>query len=382
MNLKNFTPLVFLASLGAGGVAVAPFILMQYSVGPDSGLITQSQLWAGGLGGAAAAYYSLLELVMVLFTLLHFALTAWFGLMLFRWMKTPQFMELANDPLKNGALAAPLISLLMSMNLFIGPIRYFIPALSENFQSLFLPAMGFWALLFAVSMLAEIFLLGISFRKGFDVSKINFGWLLHPFLLGMLTVVGTGLAAMSQSQEIADTAAFMSMISGSMGVFLLLVKMVVLFKSHFEAKGLPQRSFLPGFLIVLPIITLFAISAYRFGHYLGRFHGFHSDAYFYAVIGGAFAFEIWYLLFGIFLLAEYFRMHHFKEFYVTQWGLVCPFVAFASLAAFAYSAVLQSPFIYALAALSIAASIIIYLELLVKHFNCSRNTQNGVVCES
>ncbi len=37
MANKEFDPLVFLASLGAGGIAVSPFVLMQYTLdhGPD-----------------------------------------------------------------------------------------------------------------------------------------------------------------------------------------------------------------------------------------------------------------------------------------------------------------------------------------------------------
>jgi hypothetical protein len=380
MGNNDFNPLIFLASLGAGGVAVAPFILMQYTVAHGPGLITREQLWSGVAGLLPSIYYSSLELAMAAFVLIHFSLTIYFGYRLAKWLRTPQFTELAGDPLRNASLVAPIISLLMTMNLFIGPIRYFVPALSQNFQALFAPAFAFWSLIFAISMLAEIWLLGVSFKKGFDISKISFGWLLHPFLLGMLTVVGTGLAAMSQDAAIADASAFMSLISGSMGGFLLIVKLVVLFKSHMEARGLPEANFLPSFLIVLPIITLFSISAFRFGHYLARFHGFHSEAYFFAVVGVAFAFEIWYLLFGLWLLTDYFKKHHFKAFYLSQWGLVCPFVAFASLAAFAYEAVSPSPVFYGLSLVALAISALVFAELLAKYLRCASGRHGSVVC--
>ncbi|MGM0629420.1 MAG: TsoY family (seleno)protein, partial [Patescibacteria group bacterium] len=299
---KSFSPLIFLASLGAGGIAIMPFVLMQYTVEHGKGLIVRSQLWSENLTIFSNLYFTLLEVVMVIFTLLHFGLTLYFGVKLVKWLKTKEFKEMLYDPLRNTALLAPLISLLMSMNVMIGPIRYFLPVLSQNFQSLFLPAMIVWSIFFLFVIFTEVQLLAISFRNGFDVSKINFGWLLHPFLLGMLTVVGTGIAAMSESSQIANTAAFMSLISGSMGLFLLLVKMVTLFKSHFEAPGLPNKQFLPSFLIVVPNITLFAISTFRLGHFLSSHHGIQLDAYYYLVIGIAFAFEIWYLLFGLSLL--------------------------------------------------------------------------------
>ncbi|MBN2110869.1 MAG: hypothetical protein JW705_07285 [Methanosarcinaceae archaeon] len=381
MNSKNFTPLVFLASLGAGGIAVMPFVLMQYTVEHGAELITRSHLWSLGLSGISAAYYYSLEAIMILFTFIHLALTVWFAAGLFTWMRTDSFRELIMDPLKNAAILAPLISLLMTMNVMIGPLRYFLPVMSDNFQSLFLPAMIFWSLVFLVVMVTEIKLLEISFSKGFDITQINFGWLLHPFLLGMLTVVGTGIAAMASDHAIANTAAFLSLISGSMGVFLLLVKMVILFKSHFQLQGLPEKHFLPSFLIVIPNITLFGLSAFRFGHFLEHTHGFDLGAYFYMVVGVSFGFEIWYMLFGMVLLGDYFRKNHFREFYVTQWGLICPLVAFVVLGAFAYDVVLSSFVVYIVLALMMAVTIVVYFELLSKHIRCSSSRKANLSCE-
>jgi tellurite resistance protein TehA-like permease len=309
---------------------------------------------------------------MIIFSLLHFVLTIWFVINLLKWIKTDSAKELIGDPLRNTAVLAPFISILMTMNLLIGPIRYFLPALSDNFQSLFLPATIFWTFLFVIVMWLEIYLLGISFKKGFDVNKISFGWLLYPFLLGMLSVVGTGIAAMAKSASVANFVAFLSMISLSMGIFLLTVKLVVIFKSHFASSRLPDNNFLPSFLIVIPNITLFAISAFRFGHFLEHHHGFHMGAYFYIVIGMSFAFEIWYMLFGLSLLSSYFKKNHFKEFYVTQWGLICPLVAFAVLGSFAYSLVLSNPVLYGMIVIFMITSIYFYFELLVKHIRCMK----------
>ncbi|MBK8807046.1 MAG: hypothetical protein IPO21_10515 [Bacteroidales bacterium] len=41
---KSFNPLIFLASLGAGGISVAPFTYFQYIVHKGEGLITNAQL--------------------------------------------------------------------------------------------------------------------------------------------------------------------------------------------------------------------------------------------------------------------------------------------------------------------------------------------------
>ena len=282
---KTFTPLVFLSSLGAGGIAVMPFVMMQYTLEHGAGLITRSQIWAMNWNTLQTIYYYYMEAIMAVFTVIHVVLTIMFLIRLFRWLTTSAAGKLLHDPLANTAILAPFISLLMTMNLFIGPIRYFFPFMSGNFQSLMMPAFVIWSILFVVVISLEIYLLGISFEKGFDINKINFGWLLHPFLLGMLSVVGTGISAMAHNQTIAHSAAFMSMISLSMGLFLLSVKMVMVFASHFAAKGLPEKNFLPSFLIVIPNITLFSLSAFRLGHYLEHNHEFHLGAYFYIVVG-------------------------------------------------------------------------------------------------
>ncbi len=377
---SNFTPLAFLASLGAGGVAVMPFVLMQYTTTHGPGLVTRADIWSKGLVGWNFFYQYFLEAVMMGFTGLHLVLTVYFIKKLISWFRSGRFRELLNDPLSNTALLPPLISLLMTMNVFIGPVRYFFPLMSNNFQSLFLPAMIFWSLLFVFVMFTEIKLLGISFSKGFDIKKINFGWLLHPFLLGMLTVVGTGIAAMSHNASIANWAAFMSLISGSMGVFLLVVKMITVFQSHFASTGLPEKQFLPSFLIVVPNITLFAISAFRIGHFLEHTHGFELGAYYYLVMGVAFAFEVWYMLFGLSLLWDYFKKDHFRDFYVSQWGFICPLVAFVVLGAFVYKLVLTSPWLYAVFVLTIILTIILYLELLIKHIKCARLGTEKINC--
>lgn len=280
-NKINFSPLLFLASLGAGGIAVIPFAFFQYTIDHGKGLIKYADLAHGTLPLTTEILYRSLEFVMIIFALLHIILTIMFIKKLIRFVKSTNYDNFINDPLKNSAILAPFISFTMTMNIFIGPIRYFIPSFADNLQTFMLPALLFWMLLWILILRMEIKLLRISFINNFDVNKITFGWLLHPFALGMLTVVGTGIAALSANSSIAHTAAFMSMITGSMGFFLLIVKLIAIFKSHFFQNGLPEKQFLPSFLIVIPNITLYAISAFRIGHYLEKHMGYHLDSYFF-----------------------------------------------------------------------------------------------------
>jgi len=229
------------------------------------------------------------------------------------------------------------------------------------------------------SSILEVKLLKIAFVQGFDSEKINFGWLLHAFALTMVSVVGTGIAAMSKNLSLANSAAFLSLIVLSMGTFLFLVKLFTLFKKHFSDRSLPDKEFLPSFLIVIPIITLIAISFFRLGHYLESALGVHLTGYFYLVIGLSFAFEIWYMIFGFSLLKDYFKKNHFNEYYPTQWGLICPLVAFGVLAGFAHKVVLSTNVIYLLSPIFLVLAIFLFVEIFRKHCSCKKG-KNKVSC--
>ena len=68
---KDFNPLIFLASLGAGGVAVSAFIIIQYGIFTGKGLATFSQITQTPLSIS-------MEIIMVIFSAIHIALTVLF----------------------------------------------------------------------------------------------------------------------------------------------------------------------------------------------------------------------------------------------------------------------------------------------------------------
>ena len=378
--MKNkFSPLILLASLSAGGISVIPFAFLNYTVPHETGLIKITDISHSDFTLLESLFFRFLDLTMVTFIVIHLVLSVFFFIKLYQWLQKDDYRELIENPLSNSSILAPFISLIMTMNVVIGPVRYFLPAFAENLQSVMLPALVAWSVIWVFLMKMEIKLLRISFEKNFDVNKIHFGWLLHPFALGMLTVTGTGIAALSQHATIAHVSAFMSMTSGSMGLFLLLVKMIALFKSHFAAPSLPERQFFPSFLIVIPNITLYAISAFRLGHYLEHHHNAEMGAYFLLVMTFAFAFETWYLAFGFSLLKNYFVNYFSKEYYVSQWGLVCPIVAYAVLGSFVHKVFVPNLPLYILIILTLLASMTLFLILLKKHLQCSAKASSAKI---
>jgi hypothetical protein len=300
--------------------------------------------------------------IMVIFAILHFGLSIKLFANLISYSKTDDYKDYISNPQRNTSILAMYTSLGMTFNVFIAVVRFYVPVLHENFQALMLPALIGWAILWLFLMRSEIKILKSAFEKDFDLAKLSFGWLLHPFALGMVTVAGTGIAAMAQDPTIAHIAAFMTLTSGSMGFFLLFVKLFSIFQSHFTMKGMPERQFLPSFLVVIPITTLFAIILFRLGHYMDHQFGLHMEGYFKLVTVIPFAFQTWYFAFGISMLNNYFKKDFFrKEYYVTLWALICPFVAYAVLGTFVYNQFLATPILLAVILTSFAAGITFYV---------------------
>jgi tellurite resistance protein TehA-like permease len=265
----------------------------------------------------------------------------------------------------------------MTMNTFLAGIRFFIPTLAENIQKFMAPAFAVWIVIWVTLIMTVLKLLKIAFSKDFDVRKISFGWLLYPFALSMLAVTGTGFAAIATSPHIAHAAALLSLVPFTMAALLFLVKIVTIFSNHFQADNLPEKQFMPSFLSVIPIVTLMSISLFRLGHYLHNQFSFHMDSFFFWVVVGAYAFEIWYLMFGLTMMKSYFQNNFFKrEYYLSQWALVCPFVAFAVLGAFTYNAFVPSQLFVVLSTGSTVVAIGIFAKLLYRHLLCK--SQNSV----
>ena len=379
-NKKEFSPLIFLASLGAGGLSVAFFALINYTFDHGKGLVNFSQTHSL-LSGFTEGIYSLLEVGMVGFAIIHFILSIIFLPQLIKWIKSNFYKNFIDNPLVNAGILAPFISLAMTMNVLLASIRYFVPVLYSNLQALMIPGLIVWIILWFFTIKMAIKLLKISFVKGFDINKIYFGWLLYPFALGMISVTGAGITAMSQAPMPAHIAFFMLLVSGTMGLFLMMVKLGAIFKNHFALEGLPDKQFLPSLLIIVPNITLYAIIAFRIGHYLHNHFNVQLDAYYMIVMVTAFAFETWYMVFGLSLLQDYFKKHFKKEFHVSQWGLICPFVAYVVLGSFVYNLFWSNVVMFWFLLLVTSFMTILFLGLLKKNYSCVKLKLNNLNCE-
>jgi len=95
---------------------------------------------------------------------------------------------------------------------------------------------------------------------------------------------------------------------------------------------------------------------------------------------GAFAFETWYMMFGLTMLYDYFKKYFHSEFHVSQWGLVCPFVAYSVLSSFVYKVFVQNTFFYILPLIILAVTVSLFFLLFYKQFVCRKNKASNIEC--
>ena len=343
--VDHFNMLWFIMALGFGGTSIAGFAFLNNTMErtpPLKGLLYLDKIteFAANMGGAYAIITNYMHIHMIFFGVLHLATLFACTVYYFKWRrKHPQkYQELLSDTNRNSVLIAPVLAFGMAFNVFLVLGYVYIDWMRINVQLLLPYAAGVYTLLWIWTISMAVRLQAQALQKGFDVDNMHFGWLLIPFALGMTTVTGTGISYLAHG-GLADLVFFLSITSFTMALFLLLVKLFSLFKSHY-AKGLPDKiEFLPAFFVVVPIITILTISLLRYGYYFQhKFNVQLPGALFAFVVTAGFGLMTWYMILGLFMLRDYFKNYLFnnKYFDESQWGLICPMVAYAVLSTFVY----------------------------------------------
>ncbi len=375
--LEQFNMLWFIMALGFGGTSVAGFAFLNNTLPRNpamKGMLYLDKIneYAASAGGIYTALAGYMKIHMVVFGLMHLTALLTVTLLYIIWrQRHPQkFQELLADTHRNSVIIAPVLAYGMAFNVFLVLGYVFIDWMRVNVQLLLPYAAAVYGLLWIWTMATAIRLQAIALEKGFDVEKMHFGWLLIPFALAMTTVTGTGISYLAHG-GLADVVFFFSVTSFTMALFLLMVKVFSLFKSHY-AKGMPEKiEFLPSFFVVVPIVTLLTISMLRYGYYFQhKFHVQLPAALFALAVAAGFGLMTWYLALGLFMLRDYFRKYLFSVRYFdeSQWGLICPMVAYAVLCTFVYKHGLSYPLTQGIALLFMVLDVVILFSMLTRQF--------------
>ena len=275
-NLRErYSPMYFLAALGAGGLAVSFFIYPMFLLPhPDTPMVTFNHLWPALTAGGNPLTSALIGIdlaAIILFAVLHFWLLAW-NLREFKlFRQTAAYKKLVTSNAEISLMAVPL-TLAMTINVAFVLGAVFVPNLWSVVEWMYPGAI---AAFLAVGIYA-LRILGAYFTRLFVHAQFDFAEnnslapMVSIFALAMVAVGLAAPGAMSHHREINAIAMVLSIFFASAAILLLLIKIVLGFDAILRHGIQPQAA--GSLWIVIPILTLLGITWIRWS--MGLSHQF------------------------------------------------------------------------------------------------------------
>jgi len=276
----TYSPLYFLASLGAGGLSVTFFMYLMFWV-PHKGRpvpIFEDLLAAFGAGSPLRDVAIAVAVVgIAVFAFLNVKLLAWNFSALSAFKKTEAYAKLRRSNAETSLLAAPLAAAMSVNALFIVGL-VFVPQLWTVVEYLFPMALvafvgiGLWAL----TMLGH-FIGRVLSEKSFDLEANNsFAQLMPGFALAMVAVGLAAPAAMSTAPMTVGVGLVLSTFFASLAILWIAVALVLALPAIFKQGTAPEAA--PTLMVIVPILTVLGIMTLRQSHGLHTTFEAHSTA--------------------------------------------------------------------------------------------------------
>jgi len=276
----TYSPLYFLASLGAGGLSVTFFMYLMFWV-PHKGRpvpIFEDLLAAFGAGSPLRDVAIAVAVVgIAVFAFLNVKLLAWNFSALSAFKKTEAYAKLRRSNAETSLLAAPLAAAMSVNALFIVGL-VFVPQLWSVVEYLLPMALvafvgiGLWAL----TMLGH-FIGRVLSEKSFDLEANNsFAQLMPGFALAMVAVGLAAPAAMSTAPMTVGVGLVLSTFFASLAILWIAVALVLALPAIFKQGTAPEAA--PTLMVIVPILTVLGIMTLRQSHGLHTTFEAHSTA--------------------------------------------------------------------------------------------------------
>jgi hypothetical protein len=382
----TWAPQYFLASVGAGGLAVS-FFLWLYMWVPHPGQqvpVFEDIARAWGKGDP-------LQMAMIAVAMLAIAIAAFVNLKLLVWnlgrfaafRRSPAYDRLRQTNAEAQLTTLPLaIAMAINVGFVLGLV--FVPGLWSVVEYLFPLAIAAFLVtgLLALAQMGAFY--GRIFGKGgFDWAGNNsFAQVMPAFALGMVGVGLSASAAMSANPATAGAAIVLAVvflvISALIAVVAVALGLVSMAQHGTSAEGAPTLT------IIVPLMTVLGILTLRVTHGMGAHFDAHAAPGDYLWMLSAFlGVQIAFVLFAAAVLRAQGYMGRFvtgPEVSAGSYGLVCPGVALAVMLQFFINKGLVGAGLiekfgttyWALSAVSVAAQMVavwIVLVLYRKHFS-------------
>ncbi len=330
---SQYSPMFFLASLGAGGLAVSFFMYLMFMIPhPDTPIVTFNHIWPyyqqGELWQQALISTALLGIVF--FAVIHLRLLAW-NIKEYRAFKlTEAFKTLRSSNAEITLMAIPL-TLAMTINVLFVIGAVFVPDLWSIKEYLFpFSLLGFLVIgIYALRILGEYFT-RLFITADFDFTKNNsLAPMVSIFALAMIAVGLAAPAAMSDQAGLVALSIFVSIFFAMLAVLLLVLKLVVGFNDmlrhgvRIEAAG--------SLWIIIPIMTILGITYVRLSHGIAHhFTAASEPISYFLLISALLSIQI---IFGLIGYAVMKQLNYFRDFVrgdkagAPAFALICPGVA-------------------------------------------------------
>ncbi|MCR9147700.1 MAG: hypothetical protein NXH74_10940 [Rhodobacteraceae bacterium] len=270
---QTWSPLYFLASLGAGGLTVTFFMFLMFWV-PHPGQPVPvfediaAALANGALPLRAAVVLALLGIAG--FAFVNLRLLVWNFMQFAAFRRTEAYQKLIRSNAETQLLAMPL-ALAMSVNAGFIVGLVFVPGLWGVVEYLFPAAMLGFALIALVALHRTGLFLGrvLGDGGGFDgAGTASFGHLLPAFALAMTAVGLSAPAGLSMQPAIVGVSLILSIMLGTIAALYALVAAFVAFAAMLR-HGV-DREGAPTVMVIVPLLTVLGIMAMR------QQHGLHT----------------------------------------------------------------------------------------------------------
>ncbi len=330
---EKFSPMCFLASLGAGGLSVSFFMYLMFLVPhPNTPMATYDFIIPALLKGDWLSLVVSFSLVFIIaFAFLHFKLLIWNTKQFNLYKKTAAYEELINSNSQITLMTIPL-TFAMTINVCFVLGAVFVPGLWGIVEFLFpFALLGFIVVgYFALKIFFEYFS-RLLIKGDFDFSKNNnLSQMISIFALSMIAVGFAAPGAMSHNLVINSIGIFGALFFASLAMLLMLIKLTIGFKNMFE-KGLGLEA-APSVWILIPILTLLGITFIRVS--FGLEHNYATPlakSSLFVFTSTVLSLQI---IFGVLGYMVMKRMGYFEKYIHSEdkssvsFALICPGVAF------------------------------------------------------
>ncbi|MCA8884676.1 MAG: hypothetical protein KDA50_13160 [Rhodobacteraceae bacterium] len=337
---ERYSPLYFLASLGAGGLTVTFFMWLLFWVPhPGKPVPVFEDIQTAFLGGAPAlqAMIVVAMAAIAFFGVLNLKSLIWNLGQMRKFTRAAGFDAFRASNAETQMMALPL-ALAMSVNAGFILGLVFVPGLWSVTEYLFPLAMAaFLAIGVLAFRLLGAFLGRVIGEGGFDHGANNsFAQKLPAFALAMVGVGLSAPASMSTNALTVGTSLVLSTFFLAAAAVIALIALVMGIHAMMEKGVAPEAA--PTLMVIVPILTVLGILLLRQDHGLHTQFEVHSGAGDTLVLlSRILSVQVLFALFGVFVLA---RIGYWKRFVfgaetsAGAYALICPGVALSVMVQF------------------------------------------------